>query len=85
VRFLTELPRSRPSSDDLPFIDALVGSRRPKAGVMPGVLIQQGGAYVNDRRVGDSEARLTAADLASPGVMVLRTGKKFYSLLRFVG
>jgi tyrosyl-tRNA synthetase len=37
---------------------------------------------VNNRRVAGVEARLTAADLASESVMVLRTGKKKYALLR---
>ncbi len=45
--------------------------------------IQQGGAYVNNRRIGELEARLTAANLASETVMVLRSGKKSYALLRF--
>ena len=48
-------------------------------------IIGQGGAYVNNRRVDDAESRLTAADLASETVMVLRTGKKKYALLRFKG
>ena len=47
--------------------------------------IQQGGAYVNNRRVGEVEAKLTAANLASETVMVLRSGKKSYALLRFTG
>jgi tyrosyl-tRNA synthetase len=45
---------------------------------------QQGGAYVNNRRIESAEVRLTAADLASETVMVLRSGKKNYALLRFV-
>ena len=45
--------------------------------------VAQGGAYVNNRRVDDVERKLTAADLASETVMVLRSGKKKYALLRF--
>ena len=45
--------------------------------------IQQGGAYVNNRRVENVEAMLTPADLASETVLVLRSGKKKYALLRF--
>ena len=48
-------------------------------------LVQQGGAYVNNRRVSDLERRLTLADLASQSVMVLRSGKKKYALLRVAG
>jgi len=45
--------------------------------------VEQGGAYVNNRRVGSIETRLTAADRASETIMVLRSGKKNYALLRF--
>ena len=50
---------------------------------MPAARSQQGGAYVNNRRIADVNARLTATDLASETVMVLRSGKKNYALLRF--
>jgi tyrosyl-tRNA synthetase len=46
--------------------------------------IQQGGIYMNNRRRTDVEMRLTLDDLASETVIVLRTGKKRYALLRFV-
>jgi tyrosyl-tRNA synthetase len=45
--------------------------------------IQQGGAYLNNRRVTEIERQLTPADLASESVLVLRSGKKHYALLRF--
>jgi tyrosyl-tRNA synthetase len=45
--------------------------------------VEQGGAYVNNRRIDGVDARLTSADLASESVMVLRTGKKKFALLRF--
>ena len=37
------------------------------------------------RRVEGIDRQLTAADLASQSVMVLRSGKKKYALLRFQG
>jgi tyrosyl-tRNA synthetase len=46
--------------------------------------VSQGGAYVNNRRVDDVERKLTADDLASETVVVLRSGKKKYALLRFM-
>jgi len=46
--------------------------------------VVQGGAYVNNRRVPDVDFALTAADLASESVVVLRSGRKRYALLRFV-
>jgi tyrosyl-tRNA synthetase len=44
--------------------------------------IEQGGAYVNNRRVEDRDQQLTKADLASESVIVLRRGKKSYGLVR---
>lgn len=45
--------------------------------------IKEGGAYVNNRRVANADVRLTANDLASETMMVLRKGKRKYALLRF--
>jgi tyrosyl-tRNA synthetase len=46
--------------------------------------VSQGGAYVNNRRIDDVDYKLTADDLASETVIVLRSGKKKYALLSFV-
>lgn len=79
-----ELPKERLSGDGLPLIDALVESGLSKSKGDARRTIQQGGAYVNNRRIGEVEAKLTAANLASETVLVLRSGKKSYALLRFV-
>ncbi len=68
----------------LPIIDALVAAGLAKSKGDARRTTQQGGAYVNNRRIDSVDARLTAADLASETVMVLRSGKKNYALLRFV-
>lgn len=47
--------------------------------------IEGGGAYLNNRRIAGSDVVLTPADLASETVLVLRSGKKSYALLRFGG
>jgi tyrosyl-tRNA synthetase len=67
----------------LPIVDALVAAGLAKTKSDARRFAQQGGAYVNNRRVTGVETRLTAADLASETVIVLRTGKKNYALLRF--
>ena len=46
--------------------------------------IQQGGAYVNNLRREDVATMLGPDDLASESMLVLRSGKKKYALLRFV-
>jgi tyrosyl-tRNA synthetase len=45
--------------------------------------IQQGGAYVNNRRMSDVSHRLSPADLAGGSTLVLRSGKKSYAVVRF--
>jgi tyrosyl-tRNA synthetase len=47
-------------------------------------LIQGGGVYLNNRRA-SADVPLSKADLASKSMMVLRTGKKGYYLVRFSG
>ncbi len=46
-------------------------------------LVKQGGAYVNNRRVDDIEARYGESDLATETSLVLRAGKKKYWIVRF--
>jgi tyrosyl-tRNA synthetase len=77
------LSASRLASPGLSLIDALIEAGLAKTKGEARRTIGQGGAYVNNRRVEDADARLGAADLASESVMVLRTGKKNYALLRF--
>ena len=45
-------------------------------------LIQGGGVYLNNRQTAADRA-LSEADLASKSMLVLRTGKKSYRLVRF--
>jgi tyrosyl-tRNA synthetase len=78
-----ELARSRLQGDGLNIVDALV-----EAGLAPSKsearrTVEQGGAYVNNRRMEGLATQLTTADLASETILVLRSGKKKYALLRF--
>jgi tyrosyl-tRNA synthetase len=67
----------------LPLADAFAQSGLAKSKSEARRTIAQGGAYVNNRARIDVDARLTSADLASESVIVLRSGKKKYALLRF--
>jgi tyrosyl-tRNA synthetase len=79
-----QLPRGAlEDSGGIPVIDALVAAGLAKSKGDARRSVQQGGAYVNNRRIQTVDTRLTAADLASETVMVLRSGKKNYALLRF--
>ena len=47
-------------------------------------LITQGGAYVNNVKVSDVEHKVTLAQLATATMLVVRSGKKDYRLVRAV-
>jgi tyrosyl-tRNA synthetase len=64
-------------------IDALVESGLCKSKGDARRVVDQGGAYVNNRRQSGVDTKLTLESLASETVMVLRSGKKNYALLRF--
>jgi len=78
-----ELPRERLSGEGLPLIEALVASGLARNNSGARRTISQGGAYVNNRRVESLDVRLGPEDLASESMIVLRSGKKRYALLRF--
>ena len=79
-----EMSVSRLDGAGLGALDAFVEAGLAKSKGEVRRTVQQGGAYVNNRRVTDADAMLTPNDLASESVMVLRSGKKRYALLRFV-
>jgi len=78
-----ELPRLRLRENGLTIVDALVEAGLAKSKGEARRTVGQGGAYVNNRRVEGIDTQLTAEHLASETVMVLRSGKKKYALLRF--
>ncbi|MGL6196989.1 MAG: tyrosine--tRNA ligase [Thermoguttaceae bacterium] len=67
----------------LPLIDALVSTKLAPSKADARRTLQQGGVYVNNKPVSEVDAKLTPADLASETILVLRSGKKRYALLRF--
>ncbi len=81
----TTIPKTDLGGEGLGILDALASAGLAKSKGEARRSVQQGGIYVNNRRVTDPEKRLTAADLASETVIVLRSGKKRYALLRCLG
>ena len=79
-----QLERSRLADDGLNIMDALVEAGLAKNRSEARRTVQQGGSYVNNRRIEAIDHQLKGEDLASETVMVLRSGKKRYALLRFV-
>ena len=79
-----EFSRQILSGDGLPVMDAFHQAGLVKSKSDARRTISQGGGYVNNRRVENINVSLTTANLASQSMIVLRTGKKKYALLRFV-
>ncbi len=79
----SRLNRRQLDGDGLEIVEALCRAGLTKTKSEARRVVGQGGAYVNNRRVPSVDARLTPADLASETVIVLRSGKKRYALLRF--
>ncbi len=80
-----QLPKDRLSGDGLSLIDALVESGLAPSKKEARRTIEQGGAYVNNTKITAVDMKLSPASLASETTVVLRSGKKKYALLRFVG
>jgi tyrosyl-tRNA synthetase len=77
-----DVARSR-LAEGLPLIDALVEAGLAKNKSEARRAIEQGGAYINNHRISSLDYKLSDNDLASETVIVLRSGKKKYALLRF--
>jgi tyrosyl-tRNA synthetase len=78
-----QLPRSRLMDGTFTLADALVEAGLAKSKSEARRTVEQGGAYINNRNRIPAELKLTPADLASETIMVVRSGKKKYGLLRF--
>ena len=64
-------------------VDALVEAGLAKSKGEARRTVDGGGGYVNNHRVESVDRTLTRADLASETVIVLRSGKKKYALVKF--
>ena len=69
--------------DSLNIVDAFVEAGLSKTKSDARRIIEQGGAYINNRPYKEITVQLTTAHLASETMIVLRSGKKKYALLRF--
>jgi tyrosyl-tRNA synthetase len=79
-----ELPRKQLADPGLSITEALAAAGLASSKSDARRKINQGGAYVNNRRIASIDTMLGPDDLASESIMVLRVGKKNYALLRFV-
>jgi len=79
----TTVPRSKLDAGEFTMIEALVTGGLAKSNGEARRNIKQGGAYVNNVRWVDADDALSPDVLTSETIMVLRSGKKKYALLRF--
>ena len=80
----TKFERTRLGSGELGFVDAFAEAGLQKSKGATRRLLKQGGAYLNNERIEDKDYVLSEDDLASETMMVLRSGKKKYHVLRFI-
>ncbi|NBV46771.1 MAG: tyrosine--tRNA ligase [Planctomycetia bacterium] len=78
-----DFPRTALDGDGLPLVEAFERTKLAPSRSAARRTIEQGGGYVNNRRVADAAQRLTPADLVGGSTIVLRSGKKSYALARF--
>ncbi|MDR1483649.1 MAG: tyrosine--tRNA ligase [Planctomycetaceae bacterium] len=70
-------------AEGLPIIDAICECGLANSKAEARRTIQQGGAYINNKQITDTNIKLTSDHLASESIIVVRTGKKKYALLMF--
>ena len=80
-----EFSRATLEGDGLALVEALQATGLAPSRSQARRTIEQGGAYVNNRRVREAAYSLGSDDLAGRQVVVLRSGKKSYALARFTG
>ena len=76
------LPITELNADGTLLLDAFVLTGLAKSKGEARRTVEQGGGYVNNRRVQSLDRRLTSDDLVGGSIIVLRSGKKRYALLR---
>ena len=76
-----DLSKSRLISG-IPLIDLMVETGLTKSKAEARRLIQGGGVYVNNLKVDSVDKKVSLSDLASETMLVLRTGKKNYLLVK---
>ncbi len=79
-----EFSRTALEGDGLALVEALEATGLATTKSAARRTIEQGGAYVNNRRIADVAHRLTRNDLSGTSTLVLRSGKKSYALARFL-
>ena len=78
-----EVSFDRLEGEGLPLTEAFQMATLTKSGGEARRIIEQGGANVNNVRVEDTRFRLTRENLVAESLIVLRSGRKKYAILKF--
>jgi len=78
----TEIARAELDGEGIGILDLMTRTGLQKSNGAARRLVQQGGAYINNEKVDSPAHQVTLADLASDTMLVLRSGKKSYHVLR---
>lgn len=81
----TEVSRGSLEGEGVAIVDLLVTTALQKSKGAARRLLQQGGVYLNNRRVESIDTRVTLQDLASESMLVLRSGRKKYHVVSLQG
>ncbi len=81
----SEVARERLSGDGLPIADLLAESGLVSSKSEARRSIDQGGIYLNNRRVEDARASVSLDDAVDGELLVLRKGRRSYHLVRVAG
>lgn len=81
----SELARERLAGDGLPIADLLAESGLVSSKSEARRSIDQGGIYLNNRRVEDARASVSLDDAVDGELLVLRKGRRSYHLVRVAG
>jgi tyrosyl-tRNA synthetase len=79
----TVLGKSRLDGPDLTVVDLLAETGLVRSKSQARTTVEQGGAYVNNRRQSDGDRTVGTGDLVAGRYVVLRRGKRQYHLVRF--
>lgn len=82
---MTEVSREQLSGDGLRFSDLAVTAGAGKSGGDVRRTVQQGGMYLNGIQVEDANRVVGLSDLVEGRLLVIRRGRKTYSLIKVVG
>ncbi|MGH9283190.1 MAG: S4 domain-containing protein, partial [Acidimicrobiales bacterium] len=78
----TTVPRAALDGDGLSLVEAMADVGLSPSRSAARRAVEQGGAYVNNRRATDLDRRLTRDDLLHDRYVVLRRGRRDHHLLR---